>query len=177
METVTTPRLKLVPFKLEMIEAAIKGDDEFSKILGTKVPLNYFGEDIDPVQLLPEVIKIFDQYPVQKEWGWGHLIIHEADNTLIGHLTVKIIPDQTGSPTDSIEFGYVIIPSYRRQGYCTEASKAMINWLFSQTNIKTITAGCDPNNLASKRILEKIGMQQIEARETVLVWKLDKPNY
>ena len=172
METVITPRLKLVPFKLEMIQAAIKGDDEFSKALGVNIPLNYFGEDINTVQLLPELVKILHQYPLQKEWGWGHLVIHQNDNTLIGHITVKIIPDETGSPTDSIEFGYVIIPSYRQQGYCTEASKAMINWLFSQTNIQTITAGCHPNNIASKRILEKIGMQQIDARENVLVWKM-----
>jgi RimJ/RimL family protein N-acetyltransferase len=40
--------------------------------------------------------------------------------------------------------------------------------------MQTVTAGCDPNNIASKRVLEKIGMDLIEAREKILVWKLSR---
>ncbi|WP_353929461.1 hypothetical protein WJM97_14200 [Okeanomitos corallinicola TIOX110] len=40
--------------------------------------------------------------------------------------------------------------------------------------MQTITAGCDPDNIALKRILEKIGMNLIAAKEKVLVWKLSK---
>ncbi|NEO97831.1 MAG: GNAT family N-acetyltransferase [Symploca sp. SIO2E9] len=174
MEKVVAPRLELVPFKLEIVQAAIVGNDELARILGVKVPPNWLGEDIDLIQVLPGIVNILYKYPLQKEWGWGHLVIHKGDNTLIGHITLKIIPDDQGSPTGSLEFGYIIVSSYRRQGYCTEASKAMVNWAFSQPSVQTLTAGCDTDNIASKRILEKIGMQQIETRGNVLVWKLDK---
>ncbi len=40
------------------------------------------------------------QFPLQDEWGWGSLIIHQAENTLIGHVMIKIVPDVTGLPTD-----------------------------------------------------------------------------
>jgi RimJ/RimL family protein N-acetyltransferase len=111
---------------------------------------------------------------LQKEWGWGYLVIHKQDNTLMGHIMLKIIPDQAGLPTGSCELGYFIVPSYQQQGYATEASKAIVNWAFDQPNVQTLTAGCDANNIASKRILEKIGMQHIATRGNMLVWKLDR---
>ena len=172
MGKVVISRLELVPFKLEIVQAAIVGNDQLAKLLGVKVPPNWLDEK--PIQLLSEIADILHKYPLQREWGWGHLVIHKEDNTLIGHITLKIIPDETGLPTGSLEFGYFIVPSYQQQGYGTEASKAMVDWAFCQPSVQKLTAGCNADNIASKRILEKIGMQHIETRGNVLVWKLDK---
>ncbi len=87
---------------------------------------------------------------------------------------VKIIPDGTGSPTGSLEIGYHIVPSYRQQGYASEATKAMVDWAFCQPGVQKVTAGCAPDNIGSKRVVEKIGMQLIESRENILVWQLRK---
>jgi predicted GNAT family acetyltransferase len=74
----------------------------------------------------------------------------------------------------AVEIGYQVAPLYRRQGYASEATKAMMDWTLSQPGMQTVTAGCAPDNIASKRVLEKIGMDLIEAREKVLVWKLSR---
>ena len=126
------------------------------------------------IQAFPDIANILLQFPFQNEWGWGSLIIHQADNTLIGHVMIKIIPDVEGLPTDAVEIGYQVAPLYRRQGYASEATKAMMDWTLSQPGMQTVTAGCAPDNIASKRVLEKIGMDLIEAREKVLVWKLSR---
>ncbi|MBP5976195.1 GNAT family N-acetyltransferase [Brasilonema sp. CT11] len=172
MENVVTTRLYLVPFKLEIVKAAMIGNAELASILGVTVLPNWCEEEF--LQNLPGIADILCKYPLQGEWGWGSLIIHKAENTLIGHTMVKIIPDSTGSPTGSLEIGYFIVPSYRQQGYASEATKATIDWTFCQPSVQKVTAGCDPDNIASKRVLEKIGMHLIESRKNVLIWELCK---
>lgn len=61
----------------------------------------------------------------------------------------------------SIELGYVIHPNWKNQGYATEVLTAAIQELFriGYTNIK---AGFFAENQASRRVLEKSGMEQID---------------
>lgn len=177
MEKIVTKRLYLVPFTLELVKAAIIGNDELAKLLSVKILPEWPNEEFS--QNLPFFAEILDsKNPLHQKWAkpkqWGSLIIHKSENTLIGNACIKVIPDLTGSPTGSTELGYSIIPSYQRQGYASEAASSLIDWGFSQPDIHTITAGCDPDNIASKRVLEKVGMQMIESREKVLVWKLSK---
>lgn len=172
MEKLLTPRLELVPFKLELVKAAIRGDAELASSLGVKVLRDWIYKEF--FENLPSIAEILCEYPLQGEWGWGTLIIHQAEKTLIGHVMVKIIPDNKGYPSGSLEIGYYVASSYRRQGYASEATKAVIDWTLSQPTVQIVTAGCDPNNIASKRVLEKTGMQLVETKESVLVWKLGK---
>ncbi|MBW4612643.1 MAG: GNAT family N-acetyltransferase [Desmonostoc vinosum HA7617-LM4] len=172
MKNLVTARLYLVPLTLEIVKTAIIGNAELAKFLGVTVLPNWHEEEF--LQNLPEIADILCNYPLQSEWGWGSLIIHKTEKTLIGHVMVKIIPDATGEPTDAVEIGYYIVPSYRRQGYASEATKAMIDWVLCQPGMQRITAGCNPNNIASKRVLEKIGMHLIQSRPKGLVWELCK---
>jgi len=175
MKNLFTPRLNLIPFKKELVQAAMTGDAELAKVLGIKIlPNSLDREEFNFRENLPGLSDILDKYPLQREWGWGSLVVHRGDNTLIGHVMLKIIPDATGSPTGSLELGYFIIPSYQRQGYGTEASKAMLDWAFTQPEVETMMAGCNADNIASKRLLEKIGMEHVETRGDMLVWKLSK---
>jgi len=56
------------------------------------------------------------------------------------------------------EVGYIIHPAYWGQGFATEAAKLMINYSFTQLNMHRIYATCDPRNIGSSKVLEKIGM-------------------
>ncbi|MEH2058011.1 MAG: GNAT family N-acetyltransferase [Nostoc sp.] len=172
MENIVTKRLYLVPFTLDIVKAAILGNSELARVMAVKVLSNWPDEEF--IQNLPRIAHILTKCALQSQWGWGSLIIHQAENTLIGHVMIKIIPDATGSPTDSVELGYQIVPSYRQQGYASEAAKAMADWTLYQPGIEKVTAGCDADNIGSKRVLEKIGMRLIEARGKVLIWELSK---
>lgn len=172
MENLVTTRLYLVPFKLEIVKAAIMGDAELASVLGITVLPNWADEEFS--QGLPIIADILCLNPLQSEWGWGSLIIHKAEKTLIGYVSLKIIPDATGNATGSLEIGYHIAPSYRQQGYASEAAKAMVDWAFCQPGVQSVTAGCDADNIGSKPVLEKIGMQLIETRNNGLIWQLRK---
>ena len=58
------------------------------------------------------------------------------------------------------EIGWIFFPSSRNNGYCTEAAKAITQYAFEIEKNHRLVATCDPRNLASKRVCEKIGMVQ-----------------
>lgn len=58
------------------------------------------------------------------------------------------------------ELGYCFNRNYWGQGFATEAGRAMLEFGLRHLGLHRIFATCDPNNTASRRVLEKIGMQQ-----------------
>ena len=59
-----------------------------------------------------------------------------------------------------LEIGYAIIPSERGKGYCSEAAQIMVDYLFLSKDTVRVQAHTDPKNVASQRILEKIGFKK-----------------
>lgn len=59
----------------------------------------------------------------------------------------------------SVEVGYGIDPPYQGNGYATEACKGLIEWAFRQQGVLFIEAEVANDNVASLRILEKLGFK------------------
>lgn len=57
----------------------------------------------------------------------------------------------------AVEIGYGVLPAYEGNGYTTEALQAMTHWAFDQKNVVFVEAETDPDNRASRRVLEKCG--------------------
>lgn len=66
----------------------------------------------------------------------------------------------------SIELGYAILPQYHNYGYCTEALKGAIPYLFRH-GFEEVIAGAFEENLSSIRVMEKCGMQKLETQEEI----------
>lgn len=58
-----------------------------------------------------------------------------------------------------VEFGYLFLPHYWKQGYATEASQALLAWAVEHVPVDHIIGFAPANHLASIRVLEKCGMQ------------------
>ncbi|MDW0113460.1 GNAT family protein [Sporosarcina saromensis] len=56
------------------------------------------------------------------------------------------------------EIGYIIHPAYWGSGYATETANALLTFGFRQLKFHRIFATCDPRNIGSSRVLEKVGM-------------------
>lgn len=68
--------------------------------------------------------------------------------------------------TDQIqwgELGYWLNPAWWGQGYATEAASAVLRFALDTLQLPKVVATCFSVNLASRRVLEKIGMT-LEAR-------------
>lgn len=156
---ITTPRLELIPCSLKVAQSIIaKNTSQVEKILGVRVPDDWYkGEVLD---FFPTYAQMLAQDPSQLGWGvW--LMIHNDDYTLIGDLGFGGKPDKQGT----VEIGYEVLEKYRHQGYAFEAVQALVNFAFTQPELKTIIAHSPKDIPASIRILEKLGMQHVETFE------------
>jgi ribosomal-protein-alanine N-acetyltransferase len=65
---------------------------------------------------------------------------------------------------------YVVHPDLWGQGYATEIVGLLLRFGFEHLNLHRIMATCDPRNIASARVLEKIGMTyEGRQRHTMLI--------
>lgn len=62
--------------------------------------------------------------------------------------------------TPSVDIGYALARRWWRQGLMSEAVGAMIQWALSQPEIFRVWATCDVENVASARLLERVGMRR-----------------
>jgi len=78
----------------------------------------------------------------------------KANNKLIGN--VYLSEKEQGN----WEIGYIFNFAYQNMGYATEAAKALISTIFSENNAHRVFANCDPENVPSWELLERIGFQR-----------------
>jgi len=66
------------------------------------------------------------------------------------------------------EVWYKLLSTYWGQGLATEALQAVLKFSFETLHLHRIEAGCATENLASIRVLEKVGMQREGSKRRVL---------
>ena len=87
------------------------------------------------------------------QWAWYAIwMIELKDSTHIGELCFKGL-----DPNGIAEIGYGISEKYQNNGYATEAVKAVSEWALKNPDVTAVEAETDPENAASKRVLEKCG--------------------
>lgn len=84
-------------------------------------------------------------------------VVLKGSNKMIGHLYFNQIDPEHFK---TWELGYIFNPKYQGKGYCTEASMAISDYAFKELNIHKITAYSNIKNIASWKVLEKIGMER-----------------
>jgi RimJ/RimL family protein N-acetyltransferase len=82
-------------------------------------------------------------------------IVLRAESRLIGNCGVR----KKGPDAFEADMGYEIAPPYWGRGYATEAARAILAFGFDELKLHRISATCLADNLASARLLEKIGMR------------------
>jgi RimJ/RimL family protein N-acetyltransferase len=91
----------------------------------------------------------------QRSKGFDFLAVElKQTDKMIGHLYFKQI-----DPKERLtwELGYIFSPKYHRKGYASEAAAAITDYAFKNYKIHRIMARCNPDNIASWKLLEKIG--------------------
>jgi len=81
---------------------------------------------------------------------------------LIGDIGVCVSSDETYA-----EVGFTLSGKWQGKGLATEAILALISHLFATTNVERIEANTDASNLASIRLLERVGMERVETVDAI----------
>ncbi len=90
-------------------------------------------------------------HPEQWEW-YAIWTIERKDGSNVGDLSFKGFNDD-----GSVEIGYGINETHQGQGYATEAVNAAVLWALRQPGVTRVEAETQPDNQASRRVLEKCG--------------------
>ena len=61
---------------------------------------------------------------------------------------------------ETYELGFVFASRFQRQGYAEESARALMADAFRNQGIRRIVARCNPDNTASWRLLERLGMRR-----------------
>lgn len=61
--------------------------------------------------------------------------------------------------TEEIEVGYAFGPPAWGRGFATEAARAVVRWGFEERSLARIVAVAYPENDASRRVMDKLGMR------------------
>ena len=90
--------------------------------------------------------------------GFGsYEVIRRADGQVIGDAGFMGPPDATGA----VSVGCAITEDARGQGYATEALAALLAWAREQPDLTCVLADTTRANLASQRLLERVGLHRI----------------
>ncbi|SFC77030.1 Protein N-acetyltransferase, RimJ/RimL family [Nocardioides terrae] len=102
------------------------------------------------------------------EDGTGSRVVIEraSDGAFVGWITVwGWNPDHR-----SASLGYCLAEAAWGQGYATEAARAVLQWAFDTLDLNRVQAETDTRNLASARVLEKLGfVREGTLRENCIV--------
>ncbi len=144
------------------------------------------------IVMLPEINKWYltsaKKHANNKEhWTWEtqekfyRSKVEKANNNNVFCWSVFLKPQYTNSGKEEVigqvsaqengediairDVGWFIDPNYQGKGYATEASKAMIDYMFKEVEINKISSGAVKDNIGSCRIFEKLGFTKIDEVE------------
>jgi RimJ/RimL family protein N-acetyltransferase len=94
--------------------------------------------------------------PGQPGWPFQFAVALRATDALIGDIMLlrQDDDDRLG------EIGYSFAPEYQGQGFATEAVRAVLAYAFDTLGLHRVHAVADCRNLASVRLMERVGMRR-----------------
>jgi RimJ/RimL family protein N-acetyltransferase len=164
----TTARLRLVAITPAMLKAEEAANGSLAKVLGAEVTADWPPEHWEP-HVYHIIEKQYVDEPKTRGWHRYVLLPKARGSVLIG--AVGAFPKLEGDA----EIGYSTIPSYQRQGYATEAARALVEWLLTQKSVRTVSAQTYPSLPESIKVMERCGMTYVGPGEDEGTVRFQRP--
>lgn len=104
-----------------------------------------------------------------EEWklfGFGKRAVMDAEtDQWLGFVELSPVGPNKGSRDDDIELGYFVEPSRWGEGIATEAAIAARDDAFHRCSVPELIGRCRVENLASSRVLTKVGFRRLRLFE------------
>jgi RimJ/RimL family protein N-acetyltransferase len=116
--------------------------------------------------------RVFDYKKLSYELGgnfpWiGCAVV--AENEVVEDLTLNVRSEEHRGG----ELGFIVHPRHQGNGYAAEAARALLRWAFEEVGFHRIYGRYEPRNVASSRVMEKLGMRK-EAHFVENEWVKDE---
>lgn len=130
--------------------------EEAAQIVGARIPDDW---------PLPDLLEVLESLVRNEPFGAWVMIDRELA-TVVGDVGFH------GPPQDErVEIGYAVLPQFRRRGYATEASGALVEWAFAQPGVSEVVARCDADNPGSIATLERAGFARTGEDRGTVHWR------
>jgi len=144
-----TRRLELVAATIELAQAELSCAAALAGLLGAPSP-SAWPPPLNDEDSQRHFLSLLRQ-PGAAGWSLWFCIRREP-RALVGSAGFKGPPKER-----SVEIGYSMLETQQRNGYCTEAVRALLDWAFAHAEVDTIVAHTLPASRPSMRVLEKCG--------------------
>ena len=130
--------------------------DDVLRIFSDPEVLRYY--NVDFMSSRDDAVSIIDSRRRRYELGYGirwGIYLRQSDR-YIGSCGFEVIH----KPWRYAEIGYELSRHYWRQGYMTEALRAIIKFGFDRMDLHRVEAQVEPPNEASKAVLRRLGFHE-----------------
>lgn len=143
---IETERLILEPFEFSHAEAmnGMNADPEVMRYIG---PVETLAETQD---WIAQVRGRWEKYG----YSWWSIFLRQ-NRDFIGAACVQNLAHKDGAP---LEIGWRLNPAHHGKGFATEAGQAAIDFAFGRIGADYLVAVAHPENKASHRVMERLGM-------------------
>jgi len=146
-----TTRLELVPGTVELVRAELSDLSAFAGLLQVPAPAVWpppLNDEHSQRHFLASL-----QQAKATDVGWNlWFCVRREPRELVGVAGFK------GSPKNGlVEIGYSMLEAHQRNGYCTEAVRALISWALQNQDVQGVVAHTLPELTPSIRVMERCG--------------------
>ncbi|WP_058304397.1 GNAT family N-acetyltransferase [Gorillibacterium timonense] len=103
-------------------------------------------------------------------WYRTWTFYEKSENKIVGGGLFKGKPNENGY----VEIGYGISDDEQRRGYATEGNGRLVRWALDEMNVAGVTAETERDNIASIRVLEKLGFEKTHETDEFSYWLKQK---
>jgi ribosomal-protein-alanine N-acetyltransferase len=97
------------------------------------------------------------QRELRDDQGYAFFVFRAADDVLLGGVTLSNV---RRGVAQAASLGYWMGAPYAGRGYMTDAVGAVLPFAFETLKLHRLEAACLPHNVASARVLEKVGFRR-----------------
>ncbi|WP_293125250.1 GNAT family N-acetyltransferase [Microcoleus sp. bin38.metabat.b11b12b14.051] len=143
---IETPRLYLRQFTPEDL-------DELYRIYSDAEVMKYVSEGVrNREETAADLFQIIADWEKHAFGLWA--VVNKENNQLIGDGGLRFL-----GKTPDVEVGYVLAKAYWGKGLASEVAAASLKYGFEALKLEKIVAVADTDNIASRRVMEKVGMR------------------
>lgn len=137
--------------RLRINYANIDDIDDMYEYVSNEDVMKYEREEYPTKESYLEILKLLSDNKLL------FAVRRNDDPKVIGHI---FLGKTNPAVNNEYNIGYIFNPKYQNKGYCTEASKAVVDYGFLALHANRIRAACNPENTPSWRVMEKIGLKK-----------------
>jgi [ribosomal protein S5]-alanine N-acetyltransferase len=146
MQEIETARLYMRQFTPDDL-------DDLYRIYSDSEVMKYLSEGVrNREETAADLLQIIADWEKHGFGLWA--VVNKQNNQLISDGGLRFL-----GKTPKVEVGYVLAKAYWRKGLAAEVAAASLKYGFEVLKLDKIVAVADTENIASRRVMEKVGMK------------------